>query len=86
MRALRLSWELAPYNLALTRERIDLAVILFDSVLLEDAVPVMTEMDHAALTRDVTLLRDRFGQEEFARFANDLVMAGITRDLPEAGA
>ena len=86
LRALRLSWELAPYNLALTRERIDLAVILFDSVLLEDAVPVMTEMDQAALTRDVTLLRDRFGQEEFARFANDLDMAGITLDLPEAGA
>lgn len=83
LRALRLSWKFAPNNLSLTQERIDLALILFDPLLSAEA-PVYSDTDKAALSRDFTMLRVQFPQDEIARLEQDLLSVGLAIDVPEA--
>lgn len=55
--ALNRSWELAPYSLTLSEERMALVLALFDASLYAENAPSMTDAEQAAFFKDFETIR-----------------------------
>lgn len=88
--ALRASWELAPYNVSLAQERLDLAFSLFASELPElaqdlepEEASLLQDSDRDAILRDFETLQRYHRAPVYEFYTEELELSGLDVTLPE---